>query len=125
MQRPHRDYSAILPLSYASGCSSKLPSSSPDSLRILLWDAGGRPSSNAELLHLILLLPFDLICVQESNFNLSSSFRILAYFALRFDRTPFRLSVLFPDDHHVSGGVITFVMLGLPFSDLSTSFLFA
>ena len=52
-----------------------------------------------------------------------SSFRIPGFSALRSDRTHSRSGILSPDGMHTSGGVITFVMQGLFFSELSTSFL--
>ena len=59
----------------------------PDSLRVLQWNAGGLRARSTELLHFISSHPVDPICIQESNLNLSSSFRIPGSFALRSDRT--------------------------------------
>ena len=44
----------------------------PDSLRVLQWNAGGLRARSTELLHFIVSHPVDLICIQESNLNLSS-----------------------------------------------------
>ena len=57
----------------------------PDSLRVLQWNARGLRARSTELLHFISSHPVDLICIQESNLNLSFSFRILGYSALRSD----------------------------------------
>ena len=46
---------------------------------------------NTKFFHFILLHPLNLICIQESNLNLSSSVRIPGYFALGSDRTHFAL----------------------------------
>ena len=48
----------------------------PNSLRVLQWNAGGLRARSTEQLHFISSHPVDLICIQESNLNLSSSFRI-------------------------------------------------
>ena len=61
------------------------------------------------------------MCIQESNFNSSSSFRIPGFSALRFDCTHSRSGILSPDAMHACGGVIIFVRQGLSFSELSTS----
>ena len=65
--------------------------------------------------------PVDLICIQESNLNSSSSFRIPGFSALRSDRTHSRSGILSSDTTHASGGVVIFVRQGLSFSELSTS----
>ena len=69
----------------------------------------------------LLLAVFLLICVQESNLNSSSSFRIPGFSALRSDRTHFRSGILSSDAKHASSGVVIFVRQGLSFSELSTS----
>ena len=93
----------------------------PDSLRVLQWNAGGLRVRSTELLHFLSSHPVDLICIQESNLNSSSSFQIPGYSALRFDRTHSRSGILSPDATHASGGVVTFVRQGLSFFELSTS----
>ena len=115
--------SAPSPPSLAPGHFSMPPASSPppDSLRVLQWNAGGLRARSTELLHFLLSYPVDLICIQESNLNSSSSFRIPGFSALRSDRTHFRFGILSPDTTHASGGVIIFVRQGLSFSKLSTS----
>ena len=65
--------------------------------------------------------PVDLICIQESNLNSSSSFRIPGFSALRSDRTHSRSGILSSDTTHASGGVVIFVRQGLSFTELSTS----
>ena len=109
--------SAPSPPSLAPGC----PSTPPDSLRVLQWNAGDLRARSTELLHFLSSHPVDLICIQESNLNSSSSFWISAFSVLRFDRTHSRFGILFPDATHASGGVVIFVRQGLSFSKLSTS----
>ena len=93
----------------------------PDSLRVLQWNAGGLRARSTELLHFLSSHPVDLICIQESNLNSSSFFRIPGFSALRSDRTHSRSGILSPDTTHASGGVVIFVRQGLSFSELSTS----
>ena len=90
------------------------PASSPppDSLRVLQWNAGGLRARSTKLLHFLSSHPVDLICIQESNLNTSSSFRIPGFSALRSDRTHSRSGILSPDTTHASGGVIIFVRQG-------------
>ena len=75
-----------------------------DSLRVLQWNAGGLPPGNTKLLHFLLSHPVDLICIQESNLNSFSSFRIPGFWALRSDCTHPRSGILSPDVTHASGG---------------------
>ena len=93
----------------------------PDSIRVLQWNAGGLRARSTELLHFLLSHPVDLICIQESNLNSSSSFRIPGFSALRSDHTHSWSGILSPDATHASGGVVIFVRQGLSFSELSTS----
>ena len=93
----------------------------PDSLRVLQWNAGGLRARSIELLHFLSSHPVDLICIQESNLNSSSSFRIPGFSALRSDRTHSRSGILSSDASHASGGVVIFVRQGLSFSELSTT----
>ena len=115
--------SAPSPPSLARGHFSTPPASSPppDSLRVLQWNAGGLRARSTELLHFLSSHPVDLICIQESNLNSSSSFRIPGFSALRSDRTHSRSGILSPDATHASGGITIFVRQGLSFSELSTS----
>ena len=73
--------SAHSPLPIALGCH---PATSPptDSLRVLQWNAGGLQTRSTELLHFLLSHPVDLICIQESNLNSSSSFQIPGFSVL-------------------------------------------
>ena len=114
--------SAPSPPSLAPGHFSTPPASSPppDSLRVLQWNAGDLRARSTELLHFLSSHPVDLICIQESNLNSSSSFRIPGFPALRSDRTHSLSGILSPDTTHASGGVIIFVRQGLSFSELST-----
>ena len=115
--------SAPSPPSLAPGHFSMPPASSPppDSLRVLQWNAKGLRARSTELLHFLSSHPVDLICIQKSNLNSSSSFRIPGFSALRSDRTHSRSGILSPDTMHASGGVIIFVRQGQSFSELSTS----
>ena len=65
--------------------------------------------------------PVDLICIQESNLNSSSSFQIPGFFVLHSDRIHSRSGILSSDATHASGGVVIFVRQGLSFSELSTA----
>ena len=114
---------ALLPPSLAPGYTSAPPASSPppDSLRVLQWNAGGLRARSTELLHFLSFHPVDLICIQESNLNSSSSFRIPRFSVLRSDRTHSRSGILSSDASHASGGVVIFVRQGLSFSELSTT----
>ena len=93
----------------------------PDSLRVLQWNAGGLRARSTKLLHFLSSHPVDLICIQESNLNSSSSFRIPRFSALRSGRTHSPSGILSSDTTHASGGVVIFVRQGLSFSELSTS----
>ena len=114
---------ALPPPSLAPGYTSPSPASSPppDSLRVLQWNAGGLRARSTELLHFLSSHPVDLICIQESNLNSSSSFRIPGFSVLRSDRTHSRSGILSSDATHASGGVVIFVRQGLSFSELSTT----
>ena len=111
------------PPSLAPGYTSAPPASSPppDSLRVLQWNAGGLRARSTELLHFLSSHPVDLICIQESNLNSSSSFRIPGFSVLRSDRTHSRSGILSSDASHASGGIVIFVRQGLSFSELSTT----
>ena len=93
----------------------------PDSIRVLQWNAGGLRSRGTELLHFLSCHPVDLICMQESNLNSSSSFRIPGFSALRSNCTHSWSGILSRDATHTIGGVIIFVRHSLSFSELSTS----
>ena len=110
--------SVPLPPSLAPGHPSMPPASSPppDSLRVLQWNAGGLGARSTELLHFLSSHPVDLICIQESNLNSSSSFRIPGFSALRSDLALSRSGILSPDATHASDGVVIFVRQGLSFS---------
>ena len=97
------------------------PHPPPDSFRVLQWNAGGLRARSAELLHFLSSHPVDLICIQESNLNSSSSFRIAGFSALRSDRTHSRSGILSSDTTHASGGLVIFVKQSISFSKLSTS----
>ena len=75
---------------------------------------------STELLHFISSHPIDLICIQESNLNLSSYFRISEFSDLRSDGTHSRSGIFSTDVTDTSGGVIIFVRQSLSFSELST-----
>ena len=90
-------------------------------LRVLQWNAGGLQARSTKLLHFISSHPVDLICIQESNLNLSSSFRIPGFSALQSHGTHSRSDIFSTDVADVSGGVIIFIKQGLIFSEVSTS----
>ena len=87
----------------------------------LQCNAGGLRARSTEQMHFLSSHPVDLICIQKSNLNSSSFFRIPGFSALRSDRTHSRSGILCRDATHASGGVIIFVRQGLSFSKLSTS----
>ena len=66
------------------------------------------------------LIPLTLY-IQESRLNLSSSFQIPGFSALRSHGTHSRSGIFSTDVADASGGVIIFVKQGLSFSELSTS----
>ena len=65
--------------------------------------------------------PVDLIYIQESNLNLSSSFQIPGFSALQSHGFFSRSDIFSADVADASGGVIIFVKQSLSFSELSTS----
>ena len=93
----------------------------PNSLWVFQWNAGGYQARSTKLLHFILSQPVDLIYIQESNPNLSSSFQIPGFSALRSHGTHSRSGIFSADVANASSGVIIFVKQGLSFSELSTS----
>ena len=93
----------------------------PNSFRVLQWNAGGLQGRRIELLHFISSCLVDLIYIQESNLNLSSSFRIPGFSALQSHGTHSRSGIFSTDVIDTSGRVIIFVKQGLSFSELSTS----
>ena len=93
----------------------------PNSLRVLQWNAGGLQPRSTKLLHFISFHPVDLIYIQKSNLNLSSSVWIPGFSALRSHGTHSRSGIFSTDVADASGGVIIFVKQGLSFSELSTS----
>ena len=117
--------SAPPPLSLAPGFPSAPPASTPhpDSLMVLQRNAGGLRARSTELLHFLLSHPVDLICIQESNLNSSSSFRIPGFSALRSDRTHYQSGILSSDTTHASGSIVIFVRQGLSFLNFLHSLL--
>ena len=109
------------PLHLAPGGPFTIPASSfaSDSFRVLQWNAGGLRARSTELLHFLSSHSVNSICIQESNLNSSSSFRIPVFSTLRSDCTHSRSGILSPDATHASGGVITLVRQNLSFSELS------
>ena len=75
-----------------------LPPLPTESVMVLQWNAGGLRARSTELLLFLSSHPVDLICIQESNLNSSSFFRIPGFSALRSDYTHSRLafSLLIP-----------------------------
>ena len=109
-----------VPCSWSFFCASCLHSP-PDSLGVLHWNAQGLRARSTELLHFLLSHPVDLIFIQESNLNSSSSFRIPGFSALRSDRIHSRSGNLSSDTTHTSRSVVIFVRQGLFVSELSIS----
>ena len=97
----------------------------PNSLRVFQWNSGGLQARSTKLLHFILSHSVDLICIQESDLNLSSSFQIPGFSALRSHGTHSRSGIFSTDVTDASGGVIIFVRQGLSFSELCISSLFS
>ena len=93
----------------------------PNSLRVLQWSSGGLRARSTKLLHFNSSHPVDLIYIQESKLNLSSSFRIPGFSALQSHGTHSRSRIFSTDVADASGGVIIFVKQSLFFSELSTS----
>ena len=93
----------------------------PNSLRVFRWNAGGLQARSTKLLHFISFHSVDLIYIQESNLNLSSSFKIPGFFALQSHGTHSRSGIFSTNVAYASSGVIIFVKQGLFFSELSTS----
>ena len=93
----------------------------PNSVRVLQWNAGGLQARSTKLLHFISSHSIDFIYIQESNLNLSSSFRIPGFSALQSHGTHSRSGIFSADIADASGGVIIFVKQGLFFSELFTS----
>ena len=93
----------------------------PNSLRVFQWNAGGLQARSTKLRHFISSHLVDLIYIQEYNLNLSSSFQIPGFSALRSHGTHSRFGIFSTDVADASGGVIIFVKQGLSFSELSTS----
>ena len=93
----------------------------PNSLRVLQWNAGGPRARRTKLIHFISSHPVDLIYIQESNLNLSSSFRIPGFSALQSHGIHSRSGIFSTDVADARGGVIIFVKQCLFFSELSTS----
>ena len=114
------------PPTLAPGFPSAPPASPPpDFLRVLQWNAGGLRARSTELLHFLSSHLVDLICIQESNLNSSSSCRIPGFSAMRSDCTHSRSGILSSDTTHASSGVVIFVRQGLSFSELSTFSLYS
>ena len=107
--------SAPSPPPYYFGCFStpSASSSSPDSLRVLQGNSGGLRARSTKLLHFISSHSVDPICIQESNLDLLSSFRIPGFFALQSDRTHSMSGIFSTDATHASGSIIIFVRQGL------------
>ena len=89
----------------------------PDSLRVLQWNAGGFRARSTEPLYFLSSYPVDLICIQESNLNSSSSFWIPGFSGCTYSQS----GILFRDATHASSSGIIFVSQGLSFSVLCAS----
>ena len=105
MQCSHPTLPSFFPLWNSSLCISSFSncfhippasSSSPDSLRVREWNAGGLRAKNDEVLHFIWLHPVDPFCNQKSNLNLSSFFGISRYSAQRSHHAHSQTGILSP-----------------------------
>ena len=94
-----------------------------NSLGVFRCNAGDLQARSTKLLHFISSYPFDFICIQEPNLDLSPSFWIPGFSALRFDGTHSQSGIFSTDVTDASGRVIISVRQGLSFSELSISFL--
>ena len=88
-------------------------------LRVFKWNAEGLRARSVKLLHFLLLFPVDLICIQKSNLNSFSSFRIPGYYAQKSDCTHSRSVSVPSKDSHAGGSVFIFLKKGLSFLKLS------
>ena len=93
----------------------------PNPFRVFQWNAGGLQARSTKLLHFISSHPVDLIYIQEFTLDLSSSFWIPGFSALRSHGTHSRSGIFSTDVADASGGVIIFVKQSSFFSELSTS----
>ena len=98
---------------YSSSSAPPDFASFPDSLKTLQWNTGSLRASSVELIHFVSLFTVNPICIEESNVQYFSSFRIPEYSTLQSWS-----SFLSFDDLHDSGGVVDFVRKGLYFADL-------
>ena len=94
---PQHPYHSLMPLAVSLYLLLLLPLR--DFLRVLQWNAGGLRARSTELLHFISSHPVDPIGIQKFNLNLSFSFRILGFSALRFDSTPYRSGIFLLMSH--------------------------
>ena len=78
----------------------------PNSLRVLQWNAGGLRAKRTKLIQFISSHPVDLIYIQESNLNLSTSFRIPGFSALQSHGTHSRSGIFSTDIADASGSVL-------------------
>ena len=81
----------------------------------------GLRARRTKLIHFLSSHSVDLIYIQESNLNLSSSFWIPEFSALQSHGTDSRSGIFSTDVADASGGVIIIVKQGSFFSELSTS----
>ena len=93
----------------------------PNFLRVFQWNAGDLQARSTELLNFISSHSVNLICIQESNLNLFSFFRIPGFSALQSDGAHSRSGIFSIDVTDASGGIIIFVRQGLFFYELSIS----
>ena len=93
----------------------------PNSLRVLQRNARDLQARSSKLLYSILSHPVDLIYIQESNLNLSSSLQIPGFSALQSDGSHSQSGIFSTDVTNASGGIIIFIKQGLSFPGLSTS----
>ena len=87
----------------------------PDFLRVLQRNVGDLRARSTKLLYYILSHPVGLICIQESNLNLSSSFRIPGFSAQQSDCSHSWSGIFSTDVTDASGGGHHFRQAGLIF----------
>ena len=110
----HPLHSSIFLVFFYTSCFFFLPWLSQGS-SMEYWRSSSKQRCNTTL---YLISSFGSYCIQETNLNSSSSFRIPGFSALWLDYTPFQAGILFSNDLHDSSGVVIFLRQRLSFSEL-------
>ena len=98
-----------------SGGSSLPPAPFSDSLRELQLNSENVCARSVELFHFVLLFLVDRICIQKSELNSFSSFRIPRYCAPQCDRTHSPSCFVSSGDSHNGDRVVIFVSASVLF----------